>query len=310
MKVQDFFKTLQESSYLKFIEEKKKCEVQRGFEVHHIYPKSFEDGKIQEAWNLVSLSKADHLLAHILLFESLESLSKTHGKSYFSALGALHTAFKTRYERLGETERQKIKDKIQEMGPKWEQCRRLWQESAKKSREKRWGGNCMGACFTEEANRKRQKTKVERYGYGNGRLSQRDVIEKALQTRRERYSGDAMGQCRTEKALQKQRQTMMERYGRKYMITDPKVKARNRQVLREKYGTCTGAMNTVEAQEKARKAHQVTINRKKTVVRTEEFKRWYQGKESVYKHRPHLGVRDFLQVVGKELQDYPEFVQS
>jgi len=307
MKVPEFYRILQESPYLHFINSCKEKDYTVRVEKHHIYPRSFEDGKIDEPYNIILLSKADHLLAHILLFEAIESLG-IRGKEYFHALGALHTAFKTRYEKLSEIERTELKCRIQNLESFYGRVQEQWQKAAQEARAKKWNGNCMGACFTEEANIKRQVTKLAKYGHGNGRLGDRDIIEKALASRRSRYNGDAMGQCRTEEALKKAENTMISRYGRKYMITDPEVRARNRQVLREKYGTCTGAMNNPESREKAKKSHQITINRKKFVVRTTEFKEWYKGKEVTYKNIPHAAVRDFLCSIGKNLEEYPEFV--
>lgn len=55
------------------------------------------------------------------------------------------------------------------------------------------------------------------------------------------------------------------------------------------------------------KKRQQTINRKKSVVRTKEFKQWYLGKEKQYKSRPHSAVRDFLNIVNKSLLDYQEY---
>lgn len=310
MKVQEFFTLLKSSKYLKFIESCKNKVYEGKTEIHHIYPRSLEDGNIRESWNLIKLSKADHLLAHILLFEAFEGLNRPKGKSYYSILGSVHTAFKTRYELLSGEERENLKSQVKSLDCIWQEVQEEWQRTAQKARAQKWNGNCMGACFTEEANSKRQSTRLAKYGHGNGRAGDRDIIEKGIATRRKLYNGDAMGQCRTEEALKKQENTMLQRYGRRYMITDPTVKARNRQVLREKYGSCTGAMNNPESREKAKKSHQVTINRKKTVVRTGEFKQWYKGKEKQYKNIPHAAVKHYLEEVGKTLESFPEYLDT
>ena len=177
MKVSEFFEILKGSEYLEFLEQCKQKNYTGPTEIHHIYPRSFEDGKVQESWNLINLSKVDHLIAHLLLFEVLEE-RRPAGKSYYSALGAIHTAFKTRYERLSEEERDNLKSQVKSLDLRWEEVQKQWQQRAKESRAKRWDGDCMGACHTPEAMRKGWETRKSRYGYGNGRLGSKEIIEK------------------------------------------------------------------------------------------------------------------------------------
>ena len=70
MHIEDFFTKLQTSSYFKFLYNlSERQEVTHktltGMERHHIYPKSFEDGKIDEKFNLIYLSYEEHLKAHL-----------------------------------------------------------------------------------------------------------------------------------------------------------------------------------------------------------------------------------------------------
>lgn len=67
----DFFKQLQQSpagqEYLKLVENAKNNPPEERGEIHHIYPRSFEEGQIDTEDNLVRLSVRDHLLCHYFL---------------------------------------------------------------------------------------------------------------------------------------------------------------------------------------------------------------------------------------------------
>lgn len=67
----EFFEQLQKSSaglkYLEIVENARKHPPEERGEVHHIYPRSFEEGKIDDEENLVRLSVRDHLLCHYYL---------------------------------------------------------------------------------------------------------------------------------------------------------------------------------------------------------------------------------------------------
>lgn len=121
MHIQDFLEALRESEYLKFIEEKRKNEpVFRscsGLERHHIYLRKYEDGKIDSKENVITLTIADHFLAHILLLQSLEKLGicSEESKTYTIARSTVNMFFKTRWEHLSEEEKEKLKTKIPEL---------------------------------------------------------------------------------------------------------------------------------------------------------------------------------------------------
>lgn len=71
-------------------------------------------------------------------------------------------------------------------------------------------------------------------------------------------------------------------------------------------GKCQQWLHSPEADSK----HQQTINRKKTVVRTEEFKAWYSTRTEEYHKRPHSAVRDYLESIGKNLEDFNEYEET
>lgn len=121
MHIQDFLEALRESEYLKFIEEKRKNEPVfrscNGLERHHIYLRKYEDGKIDSKENVITLTIADHFLAHILLLQSLEKLGicSEESKTYTIARSTVNMFFKTRWEHLSEEEKEKLKTKIPEL---------------------------------------------------------------------------------------------------------------------------------------------------------------------------------------------------
>lgn len=57
----------------------------------------------------------------------------------------------------------------------------------------------------------------------------------------------------------------------------------------------------------SRQKQQEKRNRKKTIVRTEDFKVWYEGKKVKYNNRPFKAVPDYLLAVGKVLEDFVEY---
>lgn len=66
-----FFKELKSSEYgrkyLEIIHKGRHSKCSEAGELHHIYPRSFEEGKIDDKANLVRLTTYDHLLAHYYL---------------------------------------------------------------------------------------------------------------------------------------------------------------------------------------------------------------------------------------------------
>lgn len=71
----EFFKVLKSSEYgqkyLKIIHNGRHSPCEERGEIHHIYPRSFEEGKIDSKDNLVKLSVYDHLLCHYYLARSI-----------------------------------------------------------------------------------------------------------------------------------------------------------------------------------------------------------------------------------------------
>lgn len=72
MHYSEFFQTLKDSAYLSFCQQKQSEKLSKSsgdssVEEHHIYLRSFEDGKIDLPENLVYLSIADHIKAHLIL---------------------------------------------------------------------------------------------------------------------------------------------------------------------------------------------------------------------------------------------------
>lgn len=110
-----FLEKLRDSEYLKYVRDRQ-CSRDLGedFEIHHIYPRSFEEGKIDEDSNIVKLTKVEHLRAHLLLVMSLERIG-SFGKSYGKAVKAVNFLFLLDWKKLTEKEKLELIDKVEDL---------------------------------------------------------------------------------------------------------------------------------------------------------------------------------------------------
>ena len=118
MKYIDFIEKFKNSEYFREIERLRtgsKALVQDNYssvEIHHIYPRSFEEGKIDSKENLIKVTTAEHLFLHILLVKSFEALQYTNSGSYEKAIVAINILFHRQWKLLTKEDQDELVDKI------------------------------------------------------------------------------------------------------------------------------------------------------------------------------------------------------
>lgn len=259
MTVDRFFDVLKDSDYLNFIRECRERPVSSG-ELHHIYPKSFEDGRIDEKWNTVKLSIEDHIKAHILLLLSFEKAGiGNNSMSYQKAANAVDLCCNVQWKMLSESEKQNLLNEVPNFAEIREKAVLAARKRIQDINASRWNGDSMGQCHTPESIQKSLRTRAGKYGNPAGATHCEEVYQKRLpnsiKTHVERYGG-MTALMNTPEAREKAKNTMMERYG---SLTDqlhtPEAREKTRATRKAKgYVNMTDQMNTPEARKKAEKA--------------------------------------------------------
>lgn len=112
MKRQEFLEIFKDSKYFQYLDQFRGRKEISGLDIHHIYPRSFEEGKIDEEDNLVLLTRVEHLKAHLLLVLSMEELGR-FGRSYRKAIKAVNFLFQLHWESLNFQEKQNLADNVE-----------------------------------------------------------------------------------------------------------------------------------------------------------------------------------------------------
>ena len=320
MKYSDFQVKFKEKQYLQFLERCGSRKPVKGFEKHHIYPRSFESGEVGKD-NLIWLSIEDHIKAHLYLVQDFEEFRDD--VDYAKALKAVNITCNTRWQSLSESERGDIEQSIPQIAELRQKAMQTFiREKLEKQRKQgispNWG------CTTLEAREKASKTSEERFGRKAGYFFTEEALKHSKESRLRKY-GSLVGMMHTEEAREKAKNTLQDRYGVSTNFLRPEVRAKARDTMKKLYGGNTGymnqpgikakskrtheklyggmtvLMNTPEARKKAAESRKKTIQMRLAVVKTSEFQNWYKKQSKVWRS-PTYAVKPFLKEIGKTLE--------
>lgn len=306
MTVDRFFNVLKGSRYLNFIEECKHQTLKGPGELHHIYLKSFEEGRIDEDWNLVKLSIADHIRAHILLLMSFEDAGiGSESRSYIKAANTVDICCNIQWKTLSDKEKELLLESIPNLAQIRKKAIAVARDRVHKINAANWNGDSMGMCHTPERIQKSLETRTKKYGNPAGATHNEETYRKRLpnsiRTHIERYGG-MTALMNTPEAREKAKKTMIDRYGSlTNQLHSPEARKKTRETRKQRgYLTMTDQMNTPEAREKARKSiasrfgkvggqfqtpeaiknrqekQNLLRQQRMSLIRTQEFEEWWQ----------------------------------
>lgn len=280
------------TTYLDYLESHgnfQDIEHEQGYEVHHICPKSLGGDNTRE--NLVKLSTYDHIVAHYLLALAMPC---------DQTIAALYYVSNAQIKNLSNVEQIKLED--------LEQWSVLRERGLKRSVQRR-----LAKSQSLESRARRKKTCIERYGNICGAMHTPErkakAIKHSLESRNRLYGDNGAGAMHTKEAVRKSkeslRKTIEERYGGKPMVWchTEEVKQKALESRIRKYGAANGGAMTPEACAKRESGKR----RKMTVVRTPEFEQWFQKNYLTSGKKRSWVVTEFLNEVGRSLNEYEEY---
>lgn len=334
MSIQDFYQKFKKSRYLNFIEECRTKAVEKG-EIHHIYLRSFADGRVDEAFNVVTLSVPDHIKAHILLMLSFEDLGlNSNSISYQKAANAVNICCNVQWQKLSEEEKERLLQAVPELAKIRETAQQVASDRLHKINADRWLGDPMGMCHTseavkkslqtrsikfgnpagathnEETTRKRllssKKTHIQRYGSMTALMCTRESFQKSLETRRKKYGEDVCKPMHTVEAREKALNTLKAKGFQnctEHMNTAA-VRAKANETIKKRFGKVGGQLGT----EKSKKRRVQVQNERRAIrmliIRTEDFGCWYSSFPKGTFSNKLRSVSVYLKEKGKTLEDY------
>lgn len=271
---QELEKTKWGQEYLELIHSKKNYESGTILETHHIYPKSFEEGNIQED-NLVQLSCKDHVLAHYYLALAIPCRETLWA---FKFMVTTRSGEKVSLEEAGRLREEAAKIFREEYLPRWVNPDTV--KKGRQTRKERYGSEYGTLLNPENQKKARQRSlEVRRLKYGSAAAHMHTDEARAKQgdTIAKKYGGDRAGQLHTEAARKKLENTIKSRYG----------------------GDVMGMCHTEEAAVKRTQ----TFERMKIIVRSKAFLDWYIPLKENYS-RKNSAVRDYLKTFNLKLEDF------
>lgn len=326
-----FLELFKDSSYLKEVEKLRLESLSLNpvntdpVEIHHIYLKSFEDGRVDSVDNLVKVTTVEHIYLHLLLVQCFETLGHVESISYKKAVASLNAMFQIQWKTLSSEEKENLYSKIPEIAKLRKKGIEAGRKLATNTMLQRYGTS-TGPLNSKESFAKSKQTRIDRYGSPTACANTPEAIEKRIEASRKthenRYGGMTFW-LNTEEAKNKAIESRVQTYGcRQGALKFEESKRKAKKAYISKYGSKTAPLNTEEARKKAYQtcvkrfggvcmqmqtpesiAKRVATSkdrckRRMNVIRTPEFEEWYQ--ENVNSFKKGLNR---LKVVGRYLQE-------
>ncbi len=274
---------------------------EKGFEIHHIHPRKL-GGDDSEA-NKVKLTNYEHSLAHLLIAKAFPCNETLNA---IKIMGIYKT-----FNNLSKEEKETIEDLYYFSSIREESLRtgHPCSENTKRkiSQCNKWKKYAKGLKRSENMRKILRELAEKHYAEKSGPYSKESQIKnlKSNLIRQKNTYGKIGGQFHTKEAEAKSQQTRTEKYGSPTaMLHTDEAHKKSIETKIKIYGSAAGRCNSKEVRDKEYNNRL----RKMSITHSKDFLNWYDAEK--YGHYKFRAVNDYLEKIGKKLEDFPPFTKK